>query len=235
MHKVGRLALLASVIQVNSASADLGKGLDAAARMDWHTAFNEFRPLAEQGDSNARVNLGNLYMRGLGVPQSYQDALHWYRLAAQQGNMTGQGKMALIYYHGLGVEPNHAEAIRWFTKAAHQGDPESAIILGALYASGDGAPLNRIQAYLWYSVAADRGKKQAMDERISLAGEMTPGEINEAMAELEAWRTLHEPPMKDPEFLSKHGTTPPDARSDPTRRSVPARQHPLDKTIPKLP
>lgn len=232
--KPKQLLLLLLTLQANISAADLATGLNAAARMDWATAFKEFKPLAEQGDSNARVNLGNLYMRGLGVTQSYQEALHWYQLAAQQGNRTGQGKVALIHYHGLGVEPNHAEAIKWFTQAANQGDPESAIILGTLYASGDGVPPNRVQAYLWYGVAADLGKKQAMDERVSLAGEMTPGEISEAMAQLESWRMLHEPPLKDPGALPESKTPPSSAKPSPAKRPPHSKQAPLDKTVPQL-
>ena len=227
------LLILLAAVSTNSSAADLGKGLDAAARMDWPAALNEFKPLAELGNSNAQVNLGNLYMRGLGVDQSDQEGLRWYMLAAQQGNRTAQGKIGLIYYHGLGVEANHAEAIDWFIKAANQGDPESAIILGTLYASGDGVPRNRVQAYLWYSVAADRGKRVAIDERIALANEMTPGEIGEALGELEAWRTLHEPPMRDPEILTapKEGAA---DRKAAEAKSPPPKPRLIDKTLPKM-
>jgi len=174
--------------------ADLAKGLDAAARMDWPVARAEFQPLAESGDANAQVNLGNLYMRGLSVPQSYQEALRWYMKAADQGNVTGQGKVGLIHYYGLGVKENHAEAAHWFGKAADQGDPESASILGALFAAGDGVAPDRMQAYVWYAIAADRGKKEAAEQRIALANDMSPAEINEALERLGAWRKQHEPP-----------------------------------------
>jgi len=178
-------------------SADLAKGLSAAARQDWAQALSEFKPLAEIGDPNAEVNLGNLYLRGLGVEENPAEAFKWFKRAADQGNVKGEGKTAMMYFYGLGTPKDEAEAIRWFTKAAEQGDPDSASILGGIYSLGEGAAKDRTQAYLWYSVAADRGKKDALEQRSTLMDEMTPGESQEALSLLSNWREQHDPLPKE--------------------------------------
>lgn len=191
MHPRTAGLLLLSAITL-PASADLAKGLAAAAAQQWTEALREFRPLAEEGDANAAVNLGNLYMRGLGVEQDYARAYHWYDKAARQGNVAGQAKLGLMHYYGLGVKEDHAAAAEWFLKAAEQGDPEAALVLGELYNKGDGVTRQAAEAYLWYSVAADLGKKDAHDRRIRLLDEMSPADINSALTRLNVWREHHE-------------------------------------------
>jgi len=44
--------------------ADFQKGLDAANRGDFATAFKEWKPLAEQGHANAQDGLGVMYNNG---------------------------------------------------------------------------------------------------------------------------------------------------------------------------
>jgi len=58
--------------------AALGKG-------DYVTAAREYRKAAEQGFAKAQYNLGVMYRKGEGVPQSYVQAHMWFNLAATQG------------------------------------------------------------------------------------------------------------------------------------------------------
>ncbi len=174
------------------ARADLASGLEAAAAQRWTDALRAFRPLAERGDTNAQVNLGNLYMRGLGVKQDYHAAHRWYGQAARQGNVAGQSKLGIMYYYGLGVEENPAEAVQWFLKAAERGDPESALVLGMLYDQGDdGVPRQPAEAYLWYSIAADLGKQDAEVPRLKLLEELSPAVTTATLTRLNAWRERH--------------------------------------------
>jgi TPR repeat protein len=45
---------------------------------------------AHQGHSDAQVNLGYMYERGLGVMENVREAIKWYRRAAAQGNDRAQ-------------------------------------------------------------------------------------------------------------------------------------------------
>ena len=42
------------------------------------------KPITDQGNAEAQINLGVLYANGWGVAQDYVEALKWYRKAADQ-------------------------------------------------------------------------------------------------------------------------------------------------------
>ena len=71
-------------------AADFQTGLEASERGDFAAALREWRPLAEQGDTDAQFLLGAMYNEGKGVPQDYAQAVKWYRKAAEQGNASAQ-------------------------------------------------------------------------------------------------------------------------------------------------
>jgi TPR repeat protein len=179
---------LLGAVWLGSAHADLAAGIQAVERGDYETAHREFETLAERGDSSAQVNLGNLYMKGLGGSQDYTAAAHWYRKAADQGDPLGQSKLGILYYYGLGVEKNPDEAASWFRKAAEQGEPGAQAILGSMYAAGEGVIRDNMKAYYWYTLAADNGHSEALEARASLVDDMTPGEISEALQNVAGWR-----------------------------------------------
>ena len=190
--KTSLTALLALWLMSPLARADLAKGLEAVEAGHWPTALAEFKPLANQGDPNAQVNMGNLYMRGLGVEQDYAMAYEWYAKAARQGHATGQNKLAVMHYYGLGVKENHAEAAHWFLKAAEQADPAAAMVIAELYDKGDGVPASKISAYVWFSIAADLGKEDALNQRSQLANQLSPNDLNNALTQLNVWRAQHD-------------------------------------------
>ena len=48
-----------------------------------------YRAAAERGEARAQNNLGNMYIKGLGVPQDYVLAHKWFNLAGASGNENG--------------------------------------------------------------------------------------------------------------------------------------------------
>jgi TPR repeat protein len=190
--KTSFTALLTLWLMHPSARADVAMGLEAVEAGHWPTALAEFKPLANQGDPNAQVNMGNLYMRGLGVEQNYGSAYDWYAKAARQGHATGQNKLAVMLYYGLGVKENHAEAAHWFLKAAEQGDPAAAMVIAELYDKGDGVSASKINAYVWFSIAADLGKEDVLNQRAHLANQLSPNDLNNALTQLNVWRGQHD-------------------------------------------
>ena len=64
--------------------ADFDAGRDAFIRGDFAIAYEQFLPPAKSGDSKARVGMGLLHARGLGVPKDYVQAHSWFDLAANQ-------------------------------------------------------------------------------------------------------------------------------------------------------
>ncbi len=83
---MNRLILVLALLWPVTLLADVQAGRDAYNRRDYVTAYREFLPLAQQGDSSAQTNLGLMYDNGWGVPQDDVEAVRWYRLAAAQGD-----------------------------------------------------------------------------------------------------------------------------------------------------
>src|SRR5690554_3388796 len=113
--------LIALLAPMEAYSADFVKGLAAAQRGDYQTALQEWRPLAEQGNTVAQFNLGIMYDNGYGVPQDKAEAAKWYRMAAEQGDADAQFNLGVLYDNGYGVPQDYAEAAKWYRMAAEQG------------------------------------------------------------------------------------------------------------------
>ena len=122
--------LLSALVSSSSLSADFAKGLDAYQRGDYASAFEEWIPLAEQGNASAQYNLGRMYRNGDDVKQDYGSAINWYILAAEQGHANAQFKLGLMYDMGIGVERDISTAIMWYILAAEQGNSNAQYRLG---------------------------------------------------------------------------------------------------------
>ena len=163
-----------------SVAQDFYAGLDAYVTGDYATALGEWRPLAEQGQTDAQVNVGLMYLRGQGVPQDYVEAARWYRLAAEQGNATAQVNLGLMYHRGEGVPQDYIEAARWNRLAAEQGQTDAQFNLGRMYRLGEGVPQDFLRTYIWFNIAAANGHEHALEARDDVASRLTPADLSEA-------------------------------------------------------
>ena len=59
-----------------------------------------YRKAADQDDTDAQFNLGNMYYKGRGVPQDYTEAAKWIRNAAEGGHVEAQSKLGYMYDKG---------------------------------------------------------------------------------------------------------------------------------------
>ena len=116
---------------VEEGKAALGKGNIKAA-------LEEFRRAAVLGDAKAQLLLGDMFSKGLGVPQDYKEASKWYKKAASQDLVQPQYNLGVMYYFGMGVIQDYKEAAIWYTKAAEQGDTLAQNNLGVMYQQGQG-------------------------------------------------------------------------------------------------
>jgi uncharacterized protein len=62
-------------------------GSAAYGRGDYATALRLFRPLADQGSTQAQYKIGLMYYSGEGVAQDLAEATKWYRRAADPGQL----------------------------------------------------------------------------------------------------------------------------------------------------
>jgi TPR repeat protein len=143
---------------------------------------------AEQGDAEAQSFLGVLYKEGWGVPQNYDEALHWFQAAAEQGNAEAQSFLGVLYKEGWGVPQNYDEALHWFQAAAEQGNAEAQSFLGAMYFLGQGVPQDYIQASTWTSLAASTANELGIENIELITKVMTPEEIAAAQRLASEWK-----------------------------------------------
>ena len=100
-------------------SADFKKGLTAYKSGDYATAQREWKPLAEQGNTSAQVNLGIIFHLH---KKDYKTAMKWYRLAAKQGVANAEANLGDMYRKGQGVPQDYKTAVKWYRLAAQHGD-----------------------------------------------------------------------------------------------------------------
>ena len=140
---------------------DFQAGMEAYAKQDYKTAMEKWRPLAEDGNTSAQVNLGVLYYEGRGVPRNYEEALKWYKMAAMQGHAEAEYNLAVAYAQGRGVEQNQREALRFYRQSAERGYLPAQMMLAKMYYDGQAVAVNHAEAARWYRQAAYQGYPMA--------------------------------------------------------------------------
>ena len=141
--------------------ANVEPGVKALERGHHSTALRAWLPLAREGDPKAQNNVGLMYERGLGVSQSYPDAMNWYRQAAEQGLAEANHNLGLLYYSGFGTAVNDREAFRRFRAAAEKELPQSQYMLGLMVFYGRATEANPQIAKGLFEAAALQGYAEA--------------------------------------------------------------------------
>lgn len=90
---------------------------------DFEKALPLLQAAAHAGNRDAMNNLGDLYLRGQGVPaQDYGMAREWYQKAADAGNTDAMFNLGWLYEKGRGVAQDNGMARKWYQKAVNAGD-----------------------------------------------------------------------------------------------------------------
>lgn len=123
------------------------------------------RPLAEKGNIEAQMHLGNKYLNGQGVAYDVHLALFWFQKAAEQGYTYAQNLVGLFYYQGLyGLKSDMAEGVSWIRKSAESGYAEAQYNLANIYFSGEGVMQNSKEGEKWLTSAATQGYTEAQQQ-----------------------------------------------------------------------
>jgi TPR repeat protein len=177
-----------------AAAGQLDDGVAAYERGDYATAARLWLSMADNGNTDAQIRLGDMYDKGQGVPQNYVLAVKWYRKAADQGDAKAQFKLGSMYELGWHVPENDPKAAFWFQKAADQGDAEAQFHLGNLYSLGVGVSQDYVQAHRWYSLIVSGSASTVLlrliadKNREEVASKLTPTQIAEAQRMAREWK-----------------------------------------------
>lgn len=160
-HRIPLLITLIFWILTIPAYADFLDGWEAYNQGDYHTAINEWVPLAHQGDVAAQYALGTFYNQGKGGLKDHSQAAYWYKKAAEQGMKEAQFALGAMYYYGQGIPQSYKEAEKEFRLAAEQGLAEAQFYLGHSYFLGYGVIQDYTEAAKWYRLAVEQGEPHA--------------------------------------------------------------------------
>ena len=131
--------------------------------MDDTEAIKWFRMAAEQGDTEAQLNLGEAYHYGNSVEQDYAEAVKWYRMAAEQGNTEALFNLGNAYYNSNGIEQDYAEAVKWYCMSVEQEHSFVQYDWGERFEFGKDVPQDLDAAKHLFSLAARLGYRKAME------------------------------------------------------------------------
>ena len=140
-------------------------------------------PRVQEGEATAQYELGLIYLRGLGVDQSYEEAARWLQEAAYGNVAAAQYNLGILRKKGLGIDQDKEKAAALFRAAAEQGYARGQYALGVAYAEGAGIAQNYRRAAGWFRRAADQDVPEAM---LALAivreqGLNAPADLNAAL------------------------------------------------------
>ncbi|KAE8744202.1 hypothetical protein FOCC_FOCC009122 [Frankliniella occidentalis] len=118
-----------------------------------------YQLLAEKGDVQAQVGLGQLhYQGGRGVQQDHLQAARYFMQAADAGNPAAMAFLGKIYLEGSDmIKQDNQTAFKYFKKAADQGNPVGQSGLGLMYLHGRGVQKDYQKALKYFTQAADQG------------------------------------------------------------------------------
>jgi len=170
-------------------AADLKSGKEAYEKRDYATAFKEFTPLAEQGNAEAQVNLGKMYLRGQGVLTDPDQAIKWFKASAAQDNADAQFFLGSIY---LLPRTDIAQGLKLLRLSAEQGNQDAQLLLGKTYMEGVGELRpDPVKADMWLRLAADKNLEFYQNELRAAERQMNAAQIAKGKALAEAWKPKH--------------------------------------------
>ncbi len=133
---------------------------------DTGNAFKWFSAAAEQGDAQAQLRLGDLYVDGRGVIRDSAKAAHWYALAVGR-SAEAQWKLGALFQEGDGVQKSPEIAAAMYRRAADQGFADAQNSLASLYIAGLGVKQDFNEAMKLFHLAANQN---CADAQLNLAG-----------------------------------------------------------------
>jgi len=182
-------AALMILVVAGLSAADLESARRAYQQKDYATAFKEFTPLAEQGQAEAQLYLGKMYMMGQGVLKDLDRATKWFKASAVQGN--SDAKFFLGSYYLL-PQRDVPEGVKWTRLSAEQGNKDAQYLLGKAYMQGlKDFARDPVQAEMWLRLAAKDNLEFYQNELLAAETQMSPEQIAKGKALAEVWKPKH--------------------------------------------
>jgi TPR repeat protein len=184
-----RVSLCVSTIVLSAgllAGADLASAKRDYQEKNYDAALKKSTPLAQEGNADAQVLLGRMYMMGQGVNQDRDRAMKWFKAAAVQGNADAEFLLGSMY---LLPQQDVSEGMKWLRLSADQGMQDAQYLLGKTYLQGiKDAPQDLVQAAMWLLLAAKGNTEFYQNELRSAEGRLTMDQLAKAKSLADNWK-----------------------------------------------
>jgi TPR repeat protein/outer membrane protein OmpA-like peptidoglycan-associated protein len=125
--------------------------------------LSSYRKAAQEGDTNAQVQLAYLYDTGKRVEEDPRAARELYAESALHGSADAQANLGRMLQQGRGGNADPAMALHWYREAAQQGHAGAQNNLGMAYLLGDGVERDDQIALDWFQRAARQDNPYALN------------------------------------------------------------------------
>jgi TPR repeat protein len=156
----GILRSLACAILISTFPVALSAQIIGSSLAD--RSIEELKTLAEDGDLEATLLVGDAYLKGGKVPKDPAEGVRWIRRAADKGVASAYYILGICYDVGQGVERDMTQAVAWYRKGAESGVIDAQYNLADCYLRGDGVERNITESVKWFERAAEGGDTAAV-------------------------------------------------------------------------
>lgn len=120
--------------------------------------LEQLEDVADSGDVEAQLRLGQFHLLGLGTDKNPSAALQWMLGAARQKNPEAQYEVSALFARGAeGVAPDAVKSLKWLQRAAENGYVKAQLTLAFQLEQGVHGEPDARAAVEWYRRAAEAG------------------------------------------------------------------------------
>merc|ERR1740124_1516383 len=135
---------------------------------DHQKAVEYFRKAVELGNTNAMLNLGDSYLRGIGVRRDANKAIELFERSAKLGDDNAMNYLAQLYHNGTRVPRDLDKARALYEKAVTYGNPSALFNLAYMFQHGQSVEKSSLLAVDLFIQSSKKSPKQRrmIDERL---------------------------------------------------------------------
>lgn len=155
-----------SVVRSAPDSAPVLISRSGGAGAPW-SDLKELEQAAAKGNPKAETQLGEMLLRGDGLPVDETRGIALLEKAARAGHSAAAFRLGMLLTSGdSGVAKDPVRALNYFRAAAAGGEAEAFFNIGVAHSTGRGTKRNYAEALGWFIVARERGAGGDTESRL---------------------------------------------------------------------
>lgn len=137
------------------------RGVELYQEGQYAQAIPYFQQAAKEGDAQAQLWVGYMYLNGKGVSQDAQIGLNMINKSIAQDYLPAIVELGHCYRNGAGVPASPVKAFNLYKKAMSMGNSDGYFFAALCYRDGVGVTANEEEALRLLLCASEKGEKYA--------------------------------------------------------------------------